>query len=120
MIRMTGLLMLLAMFAPQEERKPPAEPKALCGSILKWTALRFVDERRDQNVPQGMLEFQPVHFWTRPYASTDEAKAAAIMVATHGSFGTFYVDGQHNSAYTREFFPPQRVVSAEWEFSCID
>ena len=131
MRKLIGIMLMLAAPVAAQERRAVVAPESpvilsgeRCGVFVKGVGIHFAELQPAfaagvDGTSAGDLKLIPVEFWRGPYSSLTEAQAAVVEVATVGSWGTRFVDGYRNTTYTREFFPPSRVVKTEHLNDCL-
>lgn len=88
-----------------------------CGVFVKWVGTSIGEQAVGQGIPTADLQSSSVEFWNGPYY-TEDAKAIMEQSMLTGHWGAFHIDGQHNSSYSAEFFPPTRIARMRWEYDC--
>lgn len=100
-----------------ELRTPPTKALAgRCGEWVKFT-VTMVDDLPQGPMAAGELRTETATIWEGPYTEAvarDRTRAIAFL----GAWGTTWVGGYHNTAYAREYFPPERVVRTRYEHDC--
>jgi len=110
------LLPVLAVVLQLATRAPEAPNAGVCSPYVKWRAIVFTDTRGEPWTV-ATLPIEVVEFWTKVEA-IDQA-STTMNVANNGAFGSTYVEGYHNTAYTKTFFPASRVLESRYEFDCL-
>ena len=107
---------LLAVPAIAQTSRAPVPGAGVCTPVVKWRVLIHI-ATSNESVPQCDLPVTTVEFWTLTTAA--EQQTETMAVANNGSFGASYIDGHHNTTYTKTFFPPRQVIGARYEFDCL-
>lgn len=104
----------LILFAMLGIRQPIVN-SGLCQSWVKWQVKVVVAEPYVKYT-EGSIPVELVEFWSAP--GTD-IRLTIEALAKNGAWGGSYVDGFHNNAYQRYFFPPSQIINLRYEFDCL-
>jgi hypothetical protein len=107
----------------EREDADPYVIEGRCGVFVKWVGMTLsttsVSEQQlaGEAIAETDLRWSMVEFWNGPYYLED-AKTQIQQSTLTGHWGALLIDGQHNSAYSAEFFPPARIKRMRWEYDC--
>lgn len=111
---------------PKPAEKEDADPFIIsgrCGVFIKWVGMTLSTSAAGEqqfggeDIAKTDLRWSAVEFWNGPYL-LDDAKAIIEQSTLAGHWGAFHINGEHNSAYSAEFFPPARIPRMRWEYAC--
>lgn len=109
---------------PKPAEKEDSDPFIIsgrCGVFIKWVGqtIGVTSETMLSGAEVGKSDVRWAfpEFWNGPYYS-DDAKTLIEQSMLAGRWGAFHIDGEHNSAFSAEFFPPGRIVRMRWEYDC--
>lgn len=124
------LVLLPALVSAQPVERQGTRPKPLikedpdplvlsyrCGVFVKWVGTSIGEQPVNNGVASADLNWTSVEFWNGPY-TLDDAKTQMQQSMLTGHWGAFHIDGEHNSSYSAEFFPPARIARMRWEYDC--